>query len=88
MEVHVPDTHLMGGIRKYFICLCKPFFNGPMKQLDLVKKDEYACIHLQYLTNIDRQLKSKLQDYIDRVFINRHVKLLKMITEKKKELKS
>ena len=65
-KVHISDTHLKGGNKQYFMCLGKPMFDAPRRQIDAIKKGKFEFGHLRSLKTIDYKLRIKLQEYSDK----------------------
>ena len=59
------NTHLKGASKHYFICIGKPHFSGPTKQLKAISCGAFASTSIRYLNASDTILRMKLQEHID-----------------------
>ena len=64
------NTHFKGDTKTYYICVGKPHFSGPTKQLKAINSGAYASTSIRYINASDTLLRSRLQDHAD-VVINR-----------------
>ena len=63
------------------MCLGKPVFTGPMKQITAVRKCKYGICHLRYLLKADRDLRTALQSHIDMINTKKYDELFKVNQE-------
>ena len=64
-KFHMSFTHLKGESKHYFICIGKPNFSGPTKQLKAISGGAFASTRIRYLNASDTILRMKLQEHID-----------------------
>jgi len=64
-KFHLSFTHLKGESKHYFICIGKPHFSGPTKQLKAISGGAFASTRIRYLNASDTILRIKLQEHID-----------------------
>ena len=64
-KFHMSNTHLKGESKHYFICIGKPHFSGPTKQLKAISCGAFASTSIRYLNASDTILRMKLQEHID-----------------------
>jgi len=64
-KLHISSARLHGKKMQHYMCLGKPVFTGPMKQITAVRKCKYGISHLRYLLKADRDLRTGLQNHID-----------------------
>ena len=62
-QCHTSFHHPKGGCRQLFICVGKPQYSGPTKQINATKDKKFA--HKRYMKKADRDLKLKLQVFND-----------------------
>ena len=65
-KLHISDTHLKGENKQYFMCLGKPIFDVPRRQIEAIKKGKFVFGHIRSLKTIDYKLRMKLQEYAEK----------------------
>jgi len=64
-KLHLSNTHLKGETKNHFVCIGKPHFSGPTKQLKAISTGAFASTSIRYLNASDTILRIKLQEHID-----------------------
>lgn len=64
-NLHISDSHPKGENRQYFMCLGKPQYSGPTKQMEANKKGKLTHCNLHYLVRDDTIFKTNLQAHVD-----------------------
>ena len=64
-KFHMSDPHLKCDTRNYFVCIGKPHFSGPTKQLKAITNGSFASTSIIYINASDTLLRNKLQEHID-----------------------
>ena len=52
-KLHISYTRLAGEKIQHYMCLCKPVFTGPMKQIKAVTEYKFGIAHLRYILKAD-----------------------------------
>ena len=64
-KLHFTDTKPRGDIRRYYICLGKPTYNGPLKQRKAVANKKFAFEQLTYPDRLDKELQRMIVAHIN-----------------------
>ena len=64
-KFHMSNTHFKGETKNYFVCIGKPHFSGPTKQIKAISNGAFASASIRYMNASDTSLGIKLQEHID-----------------------
>ena len=63
-QLHISNTHFKGDKKTYYLCMGKPHFSGPVKQLYATTNGVFAFSSIRYMNASDTRLRTKLQEHI------------------------
>ena len=66
-KFHISNTHHKGETKHYYVCLGKPHFSGPTKQIKATVNGLFSSTAIRYINSSDKRLRTKLQEHIDAI---------------------